>query len=257
MNKIFFALFALGCAGSALGQSSLRVGLADRSLINISVDNRYFNKRGQSVTVGDLPPGKHSIKIFETVENGRGRMREEMIYDGKIKTYNGQLTILTYDVNNSTITLTDEEMGYAANNNGNQNSREYNQGQNQGTMNSRNPADMDRRQPAGSPEPMVTNVDLSAAIKEPKLDKVKKKVIAKNTDTEKMAAAKDGLSDEQFTTAQVASIMDWFGFESTKVDFAEWAYPKTIDKQSFSSVKDKLTYQSYREDIDKFLNDHR
>jgi hypothetical protein len=86
-----------------------------------------------------------------------------------------------------------------------------------------------------------------------KTDKLKTKINVRTTDTEKFTAAKDILKNESLTTAQVMSLMDCFSFESTKLEFAQWAYPKISDKANFKQVKQKLTMKNYREEMDKFL----
>jgi len=68
-----------------------------------------------------------------------------------------------------------------------------------------------------------------------------------------MKVLKDALANETFVTYQVGNMMDWFSFESSKVDFAEWAYTKTVDKENFTDLENKLTYKNYRDDLDKFI----
>ncbi len=248
MKQLLIAFLFLSGAATSFGQSAMRISLADRSLITVSVDSRYFNKRGQSVTIGDLPPGRHYVKIFTTYQNRRGRMVEQTSFEGRVKTYSGHITYFTYDPNSNTISETEQEMGISGNPQPNYNNDMANT---QPPADNYNPGN---NQPAASP---AASTDMAAAVGEAKLEKAKKKAATKNTDTEKFNAVKEALDNEQFTCAQIAGIMDIFSFESTKVDFAEWAYPKTIDKQSFSILKDKLTYQSYREDLDKFVSNNR
>ena len=71
-----------------------------------------------------------------------------------------------------------------------------------------------------------------------------------------MNTLKDGLNGEKITTDQVSVMMDWFNFEATKVDFAKWAYPNTVDKENFISLENKFSYKNYQDDLDKFIKDN-
>jgi Domain of unknown function (DUF4476) len=78
-----------------------------------------------------------------------------------------------------------------------------------------------------------------------------------NTDTRKMNAIKEGLAGERLMTTQVASIMKWLGFESSREEFAEWAYPITIDKNAYSSLLDQFSYKENQDALADFLNKQR
>ena len=258
-------------AGSIFSQSMLRVSLSDRTPITVSVDGRYFNKRGESVTVGDLPQGRHYLKVFTIEQNRRGRGKEVLIHEGNVKTYRGQLTVFTIDAFNGQTSITEEEMGYAQNaqpgnygNGRNDNPDRQNNGNRDGYSYNQNtpppPPDVNNNPPAvaaPAPPPAPDESADKPAVKESKLDKLKKKIADKNTDTEKLEAIKESLKKEYLSTAQVCTVMEWFSFESAKVEFAKWAYPKTNDKANFGQVKNKLTYKSYIDDIDNFVREYR
>ena len=71
-----------------------------------------------------------------------------------------------------------------------------------------------------------------------------------------MNLIKDGLGGEKMTTDQVNTIMDFFNFEDSKVQFAKWAYPNTVDKENFATLESKLSYQNYVDDLDKFIKEN-
>jgi hypothetical protein len=73
------------------------------------------------------------------------------------------------------------------------------------------------------------------------------------TDVEITNQLKAALENETMTTFQVSELMELLNFESSKVDLAEWAYPKVTDKDFFGDLKNKLTYKNYQEDLDKFI----
>lgn len=218
----------------------LRVQLADNSPFTISVDNRYFNNRGTSITVGDLPRGRHRLQIFSYKEGRRGRGYEDEIYSGIVKTHDGMITMFGFDPYSGGTQVSEQPMG------------EYSQGlPPQAGDQQQPPADNYQNQssqPVASPAPQKMG-----SLTDAKIDQLKTNVASKKTDTEKMNLLKDQLKNEQLTTNNVADIMDWFSFESTKVDFAKWAYNITIDREYYTDLENKFTYKNYMDDLDKFI----
>ena len=270
MKKLLAVILFIGTGVTgAMAQSYIIVSLADGSPLNVSVDGRYFNKRGTSVTVGDLPPGKHLLQIYSMRTDRRGRGREDVIYEGKVKTFNGIVTLLTYD-QGSGEAMTDQQdangynfpapqraapedaqqynstnqppnNGYLGNNRFQQNNNgQYN------NDNAQNGQDNTDNAPAASPVQTGT-------LTEDKIKDLKNKVQNVKTDVEITNQLKAALETETMTTFQVSELMDLLSFESSKVDLAEWAYSKVTDKDIFGDQKNKLTYQNYRDDLDKFI----
>ncbi len=231
------------------GQSMLKVRLKDNTQqITVAVDGRYFNKRGTSITVGDLPYGTHNLKIYAVVYNRRGRGHEELVYNDAVKTYNGMLSTLIFDLATGNRELQETEMGsYVASHSlpvppppANTNAEDNTQD---------NTVYDDNNSSSG---PVATPVAMGTLTDE-KAQSLKTKVAAKATDTQKMTVLKDELKNEKISTVQVADMMDWFSFEASKLDFAKWAYSITEDKEYYSDLIAKFTYKNYQEDLDKFI----
>lgn len=256
MKKLWIVLLLAVGITSAEAQSMLRVHLTDNTPVNVAVDGRYFNKRGTGVTVGDLPPGRHLLQIYQATQDRRGRTFQDVIYEGKVKTYNGMISLFTYDPASNGIDIQQQDINTYSNNlppeaqGQNQNQRQYNNnGYNGNQDNYAGNNDNNDAAPDISP----VSADKIGTLTDTKIDALKNKVAAKNTDTEKMKLLKDGLKDEKMTTNQVGVMIDWFGFESSKVDFAKWAYDNTVDNEYFSDLDAKFTYKNYQEDLDKFI----
>ena len=252
-NLSLILLLILASLSDAVAQSMIKVHLTDNTMINISVDGRYFSKKGTSITVGDLPPGRHLINIYTLQQDRRGRGHEESIYSGKVNTHAGYIAFLTYDPGTDQTDIQEQDINTytqntpAANNGGGNNvqpGQVNNNNNDYGNDNKYIPSG-----PVASPVPTGTLTDA-------KTDNLKQSVAAKKTDTEKMNTLKDGLNGEKITTDQVSVMMDWFNFEATKVDFAKWAYPNTVDKENFISLENKLSYKNYQDDLDKFIKDN-
>ncbi len=253
-------LFIVAGVSIAAAQTMFKVRLSDNTQLNVSVDGRYFNNAGTSVTVGDLPPGLHTFSIYAVRQNRRGRSRLENIYSGQIVTHYGYITIFTYDPYSRDNRVEDQEINSYTQSaqRGNSNTGSYEQSTNPPQVNN-NSNDygndnkyIDPSMPVASPVPP----DAIGTLTDDKTIGLKTKVAAKKTDTEKWNILKDELKDEKMSTGQVGVFMDWFSFESTKVDFAKWAYPNTVDKENYANLESKLTYKNYEEDLDKFIKDN-
>ena len=294
MKQIFSTLLVL-VAGiiPSFAQSLLKVSLNDRRRISVSVDGRHFRKSGESITVNDLPRGRHYVVVYVSETLSNGRRGDGIIWEGNIKTRSGVATICTVNPLSREAAITEmsmdeaqgnqptEAQGYNNYNLNNYDTRAdnntppptsannydtYNNKQGNTTNNTAPDNTAVTPLPEGTPvaSPVSLDEGEEAAAKKAtkttkkattKTDKLKAKINAKTTDTEKMNTAKDVLKKESLTTAQVMSLMDCFSFESTKAEFAQWAYSKTTDKANFKQVKQKLTMKNYREEMDKFLKD--
>lgn len=258
MKKLLSVLLIV-CAGvlDSGAQSMLKVRLADNRPINVSLDGRYFNKRGTSVTVGDLPYGRHMLKIFSMGQNRRGRAYEEVVFHGWVETYEGMITIFYFDPYTGQRDAREEYIS---------NYKQYmppaGTGEWRGEMGgnsqdySRSNAPADNQQPA-SPVASPAPPESLPTLENSRLDKLKAKTAAKKADTEKMNLLKDALKNETLSTEQVGMIMAWFSFESSKVEFAEWAYTKAVDKEVYADLQNKLSYKNYQEEFDKFLKSQK
>ncbi len=293
MKQVFSILFILS-AGSltSQAQSMLKVSLSDKTPIKVAVDGRYFNNRGQTVTVADLPSGKHNLKIFALTTTRRGTQIDEVIFEGKIKTYRGQLTKFVYDRNSGMAEESEQDIdlnNISPQTNDRDNAESFNNRnlnnydtRNDGTANQQSTTSIADNQDAPPPLPAGTplasaetpNSELDALekgavdetkpvaktnvpLKDAKMEKARKKVAAKGTDTDKLETAKTIFKNEKLTTAKVITILGWFDFENSKVDFAKWAYANTTDKANFKKVKATLTMKSYKEEMDKFLKNNK
>jgi hypothetical protein len=251
MNKAIIGLILMtGWVSAANAQSLLKVHLTSGEPLTVAVDGRYFNKRGTSVTVGDLPAGRHFVQIYGMRRTWGGRMREDIIYEGRVRTSEGMITLLQYDpVNRITNTQMDlatsynagqpamqEQQGLISNNDNNQPTQQQEQ----------EIADNNDNGPVASPVPVGT-------LTQEKIDQLKKEVDSKKTDTDKMNALKNALNKETYNSVQVATMMEWFSFEGSKVEFAEWAWNDMVDRENFQSLEVGLKYKNYQDDMEKFL----
>ncbi len=256
MKKLLlFILIAVAGIITADAQTVLRARLADNSQINVAVNGRYFDKRGTTITVGDLPPGRHSLKIYTLRYDRWGRNYQHLIYQGAVRTSTGMVTNFTYDPYSRRINT---QQQYLDDNAPQNPIRDENNDGREDVVQSPMVHDKTRlTSPDASPVASPITTDAIGSLTDKESEALKIKVDAKNTDTEKLKLLKDELRKESLSTLQVSYIMDWLLFESTKVEFAKWAYSLTVDKENYSSLSPKLTYKSSQEELNDYVNDRK
>lgn len=263
-NVLLLAAFAASGCISADAQSMLRVRLADNAVVNVSVDGRYFNRRGTSITVGELPYGPHYVKIYAHANTRRGD-QEEVVWQGKVRTYNGMITLFEVDPYTGEKYVKEQDIAEYTHNHppANEASRfpeQNDQGFRDQRNNTANQNSITQEQEYTPPSHPVASAISSGGVgtlSDIKIDNLKAKVDAKRTDTDKLTVLKDGLRREKITTAQVGDMMDWFSFESTKLDLAKWAYGQVVDKEYYSDLEGKLSYKNYQDELAQFVKEHQ
>jgi outer membrane biosynthesis protein TonB len=67
----------------------------------------------------------------------------------------------------------------------------------------------------------------------------------------KMDVAKQGI--RCVSVEQVRSIMNEFSFESEKLEFAKFAYPRTVDKENYFMLNSAFSFSSSKAELNKFV----
>lgn len=72
-------------------------------------------------------------------------------------------------------------------------------------------------------------------------------------DSSKLEVAQMAMKNNYFTTAQIASILNLFDFESTKLEFAKMAYSHVVDQQNYWMVNDAFSFSSSISNLQEFI----
>lgn len=266
---IFLSTIMAAISVQAVAQSMLRVRLTDNTPVNVSLDGRYFNKRGTTVTISELPPGEHKLRVYTYLQSRRGRGYEDMIFEGFVRTYHGDITLFVLDKISGETDLRVQPISdftfnhppknelnridmFDGSDGASEEQRKRKESEqaaysNNTNNNTNTPAVKDTPPPSTA----ISTID------DEELDKIKKKVEAKSTDTDKMLALKTALKNEKITVNQVSYILSWLMFENSKLDFAKWAYAVTADKAYYDDLKPTFSYKTSIDDFEAFLNEHK
>lgn len=237
MKKLILALLTCVMAVPVFAQSMLRVSTTDQLPIKLVIDGRYFKRHGKMLTVGRLPPGNHWVQVYAFDQNDEGRLRNRnLVYEGRIRVHRNEVVNCVVDANSGNAKTYRAPVGTSS------------------YLPEKD--DMYGEQPYTT-MPVDTGaiapVNDASIISNEELNKLGKKVSDKLTDTDKMKKMRSGLDGKSISTQQVATMMGWLNFESTRLEFAEWAYNITVDKEHYSQLKSKFSFTSSKQKLDDFL----
>jgi len=83
----------------------------------------------------------------------------------------------------------------------------------------------------------------------------KKSIASKSFEDSKLTTAKQIVSANCVLSSQVKEIMDVFGFESSRLEFAKYAYKYTYDKNNYYKVNEGFKFESSIDELNEFLQE--
>ncbi len=70
----------------------------------------------------------------------------------------------------------------------------------------------------------------------------------------KLMIARDAIAHRGITSEQVYRIMMLFSFEATKLEFAKWAYTRTVDKPNYFMVHRAFSFESSKRELSRYIS---
>lgn len=230
---VYTLLFIITASIPAMAQYSqrsvLEIRMNDHEPIVVSVDGRYYNKHGRTVTIGNLPRGWHDLRVYEYLEYKKGGARAKLLYTGRIRIDAGTVTHCVVDRQTGrmrTRTM-DIEDAYL----------DYDQPDNNDRYN-----DNERHERK------------SNALNNEDLNDLKARVEDRITDTERLKLMKSVLEQRTYYSVQVRTMVDWLAFESSKLDFAKWSYERALDKQDYWKLEDVFSFSSSKDEFNQYIS---
>jgi hypothetical protein len=78
-----------------------------------------------------------------------------------------------------------------------------------------------------------------------------------NFDNSRMTVAQQIADNNYFTTAQVKELVRLFSFEDRKLDFAKYAYSRTVDKNNYFMINEVFNFSKTKEDLADYIKNFR
>jgi hypothetical protein len=86
--------------------------------------------------------------------------------------------------------------------------------------------------------------------------KLKEDMTEAKYESDKLQMTKNLIGKYNIKTSQVVEVIDMFGFESTKLEFAMYCYPYIVNKKSFYKVNDSFINSSSIKELEEFIKDY-
>jgi hypothetical protein len=200
--------------------SIMRFHSSDNCLLKIKIDNRFFNKIARTVTVAEIPEGKHIIQVYmaEPFSTRPGEKLTE-IYNGTIRTYDAIQYNCTIDPFINSMDVKEKEA-----------SEVFYSYSGQNVMNADKQANK--------------NYSLLSASE---LTQIKLSINEQSADVEKLKKAVALCNARQLNTVQVEEIIKLFLFESTRLDYIKTIHDQIIDKENIKVLNSYFELDSSKE----------
>jgi hypothetical protein len=223
------------------------------------------NPPSRGVTVTELSPGRHQLKVVGTFVDTYGEKYRRTIYTGTIEVHPYTYMEATVEehrgvsVHETRVACGDQPMnqevpGYIDTQSPNGNSTmNESQTTGQSSGNASQQTDQNTQTPAPATDNTATTTNAPAS--DADFAQIKATLNATKFESKKLDTLKSLVYNYYFTTAQVGVLMNMFSFESNKLEVAKYIYPYVVDKQNFGSLAKEFNFDARKEDFRKFMAD--
>ncbi len=240
------------------GKSELNIRLWDNGMFTVVLNNQQFPTPSVNFSMGNLQPGNHSIKVFRNFVNPYGYGGHvKMVYNGfvmikpntNIFTFinpHGQLVV------ESVMPRHNKGYGYGNNwNNWNNNSSYNGYGSNYGNYQYNNNYGSNNQNCGG-----YGGYGYSYGMSAEQFSQLKLTIGNTSFDNTRLSIMKQATSANQLTTSQVNELLGMLSFESTRLDFAKFAYTYTLDKENYYMVNNAFSFSSSIAELNNFIGQY-
>jgi len=213
-------------------RSVMKISMTDERLIQVQIAQRFYPEVARSITVSNIVAGRHRIKVFNGGQRAASRRRP--LYEGSFTVDPGTYNEIRIDSRKGTARINSHALS-------NRNTEEVhypNDPINKEKYDERRRTDRYPNNRRLSEEDMIT-------LKGSAEDRI--------TDTDKLKLLQSALDKKIVTSNQVRTILGYLNFESSKLEFAKWAYTRVSDKGDYWKLDSEFTFSSTKEEFSDFL----
>lgn len=247
--------------------SALIVNSASQNRFVVNIDNNSDyqsnnnNGNGNTVDVGSLQVGNHTITIYEVKRGLFGNQKQQQIYNSVLYFKSGTETSININYNGQ-VSINERPL-YNNNGNGgygngsscgsgnNGNGRGYGYGRKKDKHKNHGRYDDERdNYPSNYPNNYPNQYSNNRQISDYDFGMLKQYIRKESFDDRRINIAKQGAGNSYFSTTQVRDLMSIFSFDEGKLDVAKYFYNRTVDSNNYYQLTDALSFSDSK---DKFL----
>lgn len=109
----------------------------------------------------------------------------------------------------------------------------------------------------GATSGTTTNGGCTFAMNDGSFNDLQNSIKAKSFEDAKLKIAKQGVSVNCVSAAQVRKLMDLFSFEENKLELTKFAYAYTTDKSNYFKVNDGFAFESSVDELNDFISKNK
>lgn len=248
MKKIFTLLVASVFTltlFAANRPSQLLVTLPGNSNIRVIVDNSRYENSDNSITIGDLSNGYHSIKVYEVKNQSRLFNNSKLVFSSSVLIKPAYQVSIMINRNGKAVI---NEQRLFDDRKYKDRDRDDRGGRNNNYPYSDRNDDRYERDDNNRRGYQMSNERFSKAMFI---------LERENFDNTRFTIAKEIVEDNYLSAGQVKQMLQLFSFDVNKLELAKYAYIKTIDKNNYFMLYDVFAMNSYKERLAEFVRNNR
>ena len=241
MKKVFTLLAAMLLAVMIYAypnQSMISISNNSKTAIRLMVDGNRYRASNNAVLINNLNAGYHSIKVYQLKKN-YGGVRSGSVNNNYQLVYNVNVYVKPqYYVDIIIIRFGKaffDEQPIAAGYYGDDDEDDW--GDNNSNYNGNN----------------NHNYNSNRLMNMQSFDHFIESLGNESFDNTRMNIAKQVISTNRFTTAQVKEIMGFFSFENSKLDIAKYALKYTVNKGNYFTLADEFSFSSNKDELIRYI----
>ncbi|RYY38784.1 MAG: DUF4476 domain-containing protein [Chitinophagaceae bacterium] len=256
-------------------EGRLTITFAGLTNLVVQVDNRYYAPTDNVISLEHVPAGRHTVRVYQPRNNNRGNV----LYTAQVQIKSYIHTDLMFNrfgrayiderrvngiVNNDYSQWGNGNYGDSQGwtdadwNNGNWgNGGGYSGGWGNGGNNNGNGNGGGGNNNGGGYGNGGYNNGSYGAMNANSFTALLQQLRNENFDNTKMTIARDALSSNRVSVAQVKQLMQQFTFDSDRLELAKAAYPRCTDKNNYFQLSDAFEFSSSKESLSTWVrNQH-
>jgi hypothetical protein len=284
MKTIFTLLLStiFSLASMAYDGTRLTVTSVSNNKMFVEVDGRRYNLDAHTVTIRNIRPGVHNVRVLREVKRKKGwnidiwSKKEDVIYSIKATLRNGYHFDIVVNrfgkvmIDERRIDLNDDwydDDDYYDNddrdrdwddNPVNRDDKDWdtnrNDRDNRGYDNDRDDRN-DKNDKTDRDDDYDDNYSRSMSAQD--FNMAKESLRKEWFENTRMTTAKQVIDRNNFTSQQVKELVLLFTFENNRLEIAKYAYGKTVDKEDYFIVNDAFTFNSNKEKLSEYIRDYK
>ncbi len=209
--------------------SSLNLMMVDNANYEVIFNNQFFGNTGNSFTMNQVLPGRYPLIVSKYFPTQWG-FQKQVVYNGLIDIPAGSNVNARVDCfNHLQLSYSPVFPAYQTNTPGHC-----------GTSTS------------GYYQPMPAQIPMG--MNPVAFGQLKNTISNQWFDSGKLQVARQAISMNSLTAAQVSELMQLFSFESSKLELAKMAFANTVDKQNYYIVNNAFWFSSSVAELDQYIS---